>query len=87
LGIGLVDVVVPAEDVYSTAVEMATTYAKGPALAIQAAKAAIDGGLDADLGSGLRLESHLFASVFATADRETGIRSFLENGPGKAEFA
>jgi enoyl-CoA hydratase/carnithine racemase len=86
LGLGLVDTVVPAEDVYSTAVEMATSYAKGPALALQAAKAAIDGGLDTDLGNGLRLESHLFASIFATADRTTGIKSFLESGPGKAEF-
>ncbi len=87
LGLGLVDTVVPAGDVYRTAVEMAATYAKGPALALRAAKAAIDGGLDTDLGNGLRLESHLFASIFATPDRETGIRSFLENGPGKAEFA
>ena len=87
LGLGLVDTVVPAEDVYRTAVEMATSYALGPALALQAAKAAIDDGLDTDLGSGLRLESHLFATLFATADRETGIRSFLENGPGRASFA
>ena len=86
LGLGLVDTVVPAEDVYRTAVEMAAVYAKGPALALQAAKAAIDGGLDTDLGNGLRLESHLFASIFATADRDTGVKSFLENGPGKATF-
>ncbi|HZE49089.1 MAG TPA: enoyl-CoA hydratase-related protein, partial [Jatrophihabitantaceae bacterium] len=79
LGLGLADVVVPAEDVYSTAVELAATYAKGPALALQAAKAAIDGGLDTDLGNGLRLESHLFASIFATDDRATGIGSFIEN--------
>ena len=87
LGLGLADVVVPAQDVYSTAVELAATYAKGPALALQAAKAAIDGGLDTDLGNGLRLESHLFATVFATDDRATGIGSFIENGPGKADFA
>jgi enoyl-CoA hydratase len=87
LGLGLVDTVVPDEAVYPTAVEMAAAYAKGPALALQAAKAAIDGGLDVDLRTGLRLESHLFASIFATADREAGIRSFLENGPGKAQFS
>jgi enoyl-CoA hydratase len=86
LGLGLVDVVVPAEDVYSTALGMAAAYANGPALALQAAKAAIDGGLDTDLTSGLRLESHLFASLFATADRSAGIESFIANGPGKAEF-
>ena len=34
LGLGLVDVVVPAEDVYSTALGMAAAYANGPALAL-----------------------------------------------------
>lgn len=87
LRIGLVDVVVPADEVESAAVDLARRYAKGPALALRAAKAAIDGGLDTDLGNGLRLESQLFASVFATADRDAGIGSFLTNGPGKAEFA
>jgi enoyl-CoA hydratase len=86
LAIGLVDVVVPAAEVYDTAVKMARKFAKGPALALAAAKAAIDGGLDGDLASGLRLESHLFASIFATEDREIGIASFVENGPGKAVF-
>ena len=86
LGIGLVDVVVPAEDVYSTALGMAAAYVKGPALALRAAKAAIDNGLDLDLANGLRLESHLCASLFATADRGVGMQSFIESGPGKAEF-
>jgi enoyl-CoA hydratase/carnithine racemase len=86
LEIGLVDVVVPAEEVYSTALAMAAKFAKGPALALSAAKAAIDEGLDGSLDAGLRLESHLFASLFATADREVGMASFIENGPGKAVF-
>jgi enoyl-CoA hydratase len=84
--IGLVDVVVPAAEVYDTALKMARKLAKGPALALAAAKAAIDGGLDGDLATGLRLESHLFASIFATEDRDIGIASFVENGPGKAVF-
>ena len=87
LEIGLVDAVVPADQVYATAQAMAAKFAKGPALAMAAAKAAIDGGLDTDLANGLRLESHLFASVFATADAATGLQSFIENGPGKAVFA
>src|SRR4051795_1540398 len=86
LEIGLVDAVVPAEQVYPTARAMAAKFAKGPALALAAAKAAIDGGLDGDLASGLRLESYLFASVFATDDARTGMASFIENGPGKAVF-
>ena len=86
LEIGLVDVVVPKQDVYSTALTMAAKFAKGPALALAAAKQAVDGGLDTDLGTGLRLESYLFASLFATADQRTGMQSFIENGPGKAVF-
>ena len=86
LELGLVDVVVPKADVYSTALAMAAKFAKGPAIALAAAKAAVDGGLDVDLASGLRLESHLFASLFATEDRTIGMRSFVEDGPGKAQF-
>ncbi len=86
LEIGLVDVVVPAAEVYPAALAMAAKFAKGPALALAAAKAAIDGGMDADLASGLRLESHLFSSLFASADRTIGMTSFIENGPGKARF-
>jgi enoyl-CoA hydratase len=86
LRIGLVDRVVAPDDVYSAAVEMVARYATGPAIALRVAKAAIDGGLDTDLASGLRLESHLFASLFATEDRTIGMRSFIENGPGKAKF-
>jgi enoyl-CoA hydratase/carnithine racemase len=86
LAIGLVDAVVPAAEVYPTALAMAAKFAAGPALALAAAKAAVDGGLDGDLGNGLRLESHLFASLFATEDRTVGMHSFIEHGPGKAVF-
>jgi enoyl-CoA hydratase len=86
LRIGLVDQVVPPDDVYSAAVALATRFTSGPAVALRAAKAAIDGGLDVDLASGLRLESYLFAGLFGTEDRSIGMRSFIENGPGKARF-
>lgn len=86
LEIGLVDAVVAADEVYATARAMAAKFARGPAMALRAAKAAIDQGLDTDLANGLRLESHLFAALFATEDKQRGIASFIENGPGKAEF-
>ena len=38
------------------------------------------------LREGLALESRLFAELFDTEDQKTGMRSFLENGPGKAQF-
>ncbi len=80
LRIGLVDRVVRPDDVYPAAVEMASQYAAGPAQALRAAKAAIDGGLETDLDSGLRWESQLFAALFATEDRGVGMRAFLEKG-------
>ena len=79
-------VVVPAAEVYPTALAMAAKFAAGPAFALTAAKQAIDGGLDGALDTGLRLESYLFASLFATEDRTIGMASFIENGPGKAVF-
>jgi enoyl-CoA hydratase len=86
LELGLVDAVVPAAEVYPAALAMAAKFANVPALALAAAKAAVDGGLDGSLASGLRLESHLFASLFATDDRAIGMASFIEHGPGKAAF-
>lgn len=86
LSIGLVDEVVPAEQVYERAVEYATQLASGPALAFAAAKKAVRHGLDGDLRTGLDLESELIAGLFTTEDRTIGMQSFIENGPGKASF-
>jgi enoyl-CoA hydratase/carnithine racemase len=87
LEIGLADAVVPDAEVYDTAVAMARKFAAGPPLALAAAKQAIDEGLDRPLRDGLALESRLFAELFDTEDQKTGMRSFLESGPGKATFS
>ncbi len=86
LDMGLVDRVVPPEDVYDTAVEWAAGFAHGPALALRAAKEAIDSGLEADLVTGLEIERLQFAGLFATDDRANGMSSFIADGPGKAVF-
>jgi enoyl-CoA hydratase/carnithine racemase len=86
LAIGLVDKVVPDAEVYQAARDMAARYATGPALALRAAKQAIDTGLDVDLATGLEMERLHFAALFTTEDQKTGMRSFIENGPGKATF-
>ncbi len=87
LAIGLADKVVPDDQVYVAAREMAAEFASGPAIAIAAAKRAVDLSLDTDLGTGLEFEQASFAGLFATDDARTGMRSFLENGPGKATFS
>ncbi|MFE6753343.1 enoyl-CoA hydratase/isomerase family protein [Streptomyces sp. NPDC057684] len=86
LAIGLVDRVVPAAEVYEQAHAWAAKLAQGPALALRAAKESIDVGLEADIDTGLAVERNWFAGLFATEDRERGMRSFVEEGPGKAKF-
>jgi enoyl-CoA hydratase/carnithine racemase len=78
LAIGLVDRVVAADDVYATAVELVKQYTAGPAVALRAAKLAVDGGLDMDLASGLAWETQLFAALFATDDKAEGMAAFVE---------
>jgi enoyl-CoA hydratase/carnithine racemase len=87
LAIGLVDSVVPDGEVHQAAVGLVARYSRGPALALRAAKQAIDDGLDTNLDTGLEIERLHFAGLFTTGDQRTGMRSFVENGPGKATFA
>jgi enoyl-CoA hydratase/carnithine racemase len=87
LALGIADRVVADDEVFEAARAMAAQYAAGPAVALRSAKQAIDDGLELDLDSALRLETTLFAGLFATQDQRTGMASFLENGPGKARFS
>ena len=50
------------------------------------AKQVIDAASSAPLAEGLRIEQDLFVEVFRTNDSQIGVKSFLEHGPGKAEF-
>ncbi|GHF87046.1 enoyl-CoA hydratase/isomerase family protein [Streptomyces thermodiastaticus] len=86
LALGLVDRVVPAAEVFQEAHAWAARLAQGPAIALRAAKEAIDTGLETDIDTGLAVERTWFAGLFATEDRERGMRSFVEQGPGKAKF-
>jgi enoyl-CoA hydratase/carnithine racemase len=86
LAIGLVDRVVPADEVYAEAVAWAKQFTGAASYAIRAAKEAIDRGVEVDLETGLEIERQQFAALFATEDRTIGMQSFVEHGPGKAEF-
>jgi enoyl-CoA hydratase/carnithine racemase len=86
LAIGLVDRVVPAERVYDEALAWAGQFRNAATYAVRAAKESIDQGIEADLVTGLAIERQQFAGLFATEDRRTGMTSFVENGPGKAQF-
>ena len=86
LAIGMVDRVLPADEVYDAALAWAAGFANAAPWALRAAKECIDRGLEADLETGLEIERQQFAGLFATEDRTIGMTSFLENGPGKADF-
>ena len=87
LEIGLANRVVADDEVYAAAQELAARLARGPALALRAAKQVIDRGVESDLVTGLEMERIAFAALFATDDRAIGMSSFVEHGPGKAEFS
>src|SRR5665213_1087351 len=86
LRIGLVDKVLANESVYEEAVAWAAQFATGPAAALRAAKEVIDRGLATDLATGLEAEREAFAALFGTEDRTIGMASFIQSGPGKADF-
>src|SRR4051794_33992031 len=84
--IGLVDELAPKADVLARALAKAAEVAKGAVVAQGYVKAAADEGTETTLAYGLDREGDLFEKVFETADSQIGVQSFLENGPGKAEF-
>ena len=86
LRIGLVDEVVPAADVHARAHDKALELATGAVAAQGLAKQAVDEGIETTLAWGLDREQALFEQVFTTEDSQVGVRSFLEQGPGKATF-
>jgi enoyl-CoA hydratase len=86
LRIGLADEVVPHESLHDRVFELAAQYAAGPLTVQGLAKRAIDEGLSTSLAKGLLVERESFAKAFGTEDAAIGVRSFLDQGPGKAQF-
>jgi len=86
LAIGLVDKVVPADEVEDAAIRWAASFAGGATVAMSLAKRAIDGGIGGPLSAGLDLELECFVKSFESEDAKIGIAAYLEHGPGKARF-
>jgi enoyl-CoA hydratase len=86
LRIGLVDEVVPNEQLLVRALELAAGVADGASTAQALIKRAVDEGASLPLAEGLALEQRLFVDVFHTDDSRIGVRSFLDHGPGRASF-
>ena len=76
--IGLVNHVVPADQLKTKTLEIANRIAdKGP-IALQLAKDAVKLASRSNLDEGLRREVDLFALCFSTEDKDEGVSAFLE---------
>jgi len=82
--IGLVNEVVPADQLQVATCELARSIAEGPPIAIGIAKMMLYQALETSLAVSSRLEFFGQDYSFNTEDREEGIKSFLEKR--KAEF-
>ncbi|MGK3954146.1 enoyl-CoA hydratase [Microbacterium sp. I2] len=78
---GLVSRVVPAAELLDEAQKLAAGIAAKSLPSLFAAKAVLDAALESSLSEGLRLERHVFASLFDTADQKEGMAAFREKRP------
>jgi len=82
---GLVSRVVPGDQLLDEAAKVADTIASKSLPSLYAAKATLDAALETSLSEGLRLERHVFASLFDTADQKEGMAAFREKRPPNFE--
>lgn len=85
LRIGLVEKVVPHEELISTCEEIALKIMSKAPIAIKAAKVAINNGIMLDVATGVAMEGEACGAPFCSEDRKEGMKAFLEKR--KAEFS
>ena len=83
--IGLVNRVVPREQLLDEAEKLALAILKNGPLALAAVLEAVNRGMQLGLADGQRLESGLFGMLAASEDMHEGMRAFLEKRPAKFE--
>lgn len=81
---GLVADVVPDDQLYQVALDMAVSIGKMPPLAVSQIKEVVSAGMDVPLSTALILERKAFQLLFDTADQKEGMAAFLEKR--KPEF-
>jgi enoyl-CoA hydratase len=76
--IGLVNHVVPPDQLEAKTMELANSLAEKGPIAVRLAKEAVKVASRSNLDEGLRREVDLFALCFATEDKDEGVNAFLE---------
>lgn len=77
LSIGLVNAVVPAEELMATVMKMANGICKNAPIAVAQAKKAINEGLQLDIDAAIAVEVKDFSDCFATEDQTYGMECFV----------
>lgn len=83
LRIGLVDEVVPADELMDRSRELAAGIASKSPVALQLIKEAVRAAVRMPLDEGLRLETTLFGLAFSAEDKVEGVQAFLEKRAAK----
>lgn len=81
--IGLVEKVVPAEELIGIAEKTARIIMSKAPIAIQAAKLSINKGINLDIMTGVSFEGEALVAPFSSEDRIEGMTAFLEKRPAK----
>ena len=81
--IGMVNYVVPAEELMDKTMEMAHKICKNAQKAIRVSKMAIRRGIDCDISTAVTYEALAFATCFGTEDQKEGMQAFLEKRKDK----
>lgn len=76
--IGLASEVMPDDEVLPRALELAGKIAKMPPLSMRMIKETVLTGLDGPLDAGLKLERKSLYFLFATEDKQEGVKAFIE---------
>jgi enoyl-CoA hydratase len=84
LSIGLVNHVVPADQLETKTMEIANRIAEKSPIALRLAKESVKLASRSNLDEGLRREVDLFALCFSSEDKDEGVKAFLEKR--KPEF-
>lgn len=76
--IGMVNHVVPAEELMDTAIAMAEKIASKAQVAIRTSKMALRRGIDCDINTAVTYEALAFATCFGTEDQKDAMKAFVE---------
>ena len=76
--LGILNKLVPAEELLSSAEELAAAIMKNAPLAVEKAKHVIQVGAELPLKNAIRLETEAEALLFSTEDKLEGMRAFVE---------